>query len=151
MDPHQLRRGISSFNQRPNLGQKQKEKVMQQLGRIALQLSSLQFNKIGSLFEDAGEYRVGKCLSPAFIFHDQETLRDVPRGPFERNDDYYNAMLSALHFFYMFKSSDYSTMSFLRRFQSAKNSRHLKATILQFADGRILSQWVVRLTAAEIG
>ncbi|KAI9735314.1 MAG: hypothetical protein M1818_006508 [Claussenomyces sp. TS43310] len=90
-DPHQLRRE----NQRPNLSQGQKEMIMQQLGMIASQLSNLQFNKIGSLIQEAGEYRVGKCLSPAFVFGDRETLGDViSRGPFEHSDGYYNAMLS---------------------------------------------------------
>jgi len=68
---------------------------MRQLGGIASQLLNLRFNKIGSLFEEAGEYRVGKCLSPAFIFHDRETLGDaILRGPFEHDDNYYQALIS---------------------------------------------------------
>jgi hypothetical protein len=68
---------------------------MRQLGGIASQLLNLRFNKIGSLFEEAGEYRVGKCFSPAFIFHDRDTLGDdIQRGPFEHDNDYYETLLS---------------------------------------------------------
>ena len=90
-DPHPLEKGI--FPQRQYLSNTQKEKIMRQLGGIASQLLNLRFDKIGSL--EAGEYRVGKCLSPAFIFHDRETLGDaIQRGPFEHDDDYYQALLS---------------------------------------------------------
>lgn len=92
-DPHPLEKGV--FPQRQHLGQTQKEKVVRQLGGIASQLLNLRFDKLGSLFEEAGEYRVGKCLSPAFIFHDRETLGDaIQRGPFEHEDDYYQALIS---------------------------------------------------------
>ncbi|KFY07719.1 hypothetical protein V492_06875 [Pseudogymnoascus sp. VKM F-4246] len=92
-DPHPLEKGI--FPQRQHLSQIQKEKVMRQLGGIASQLLNLRFNKLGSLFEEAGEYRVGKCLSPSFIFHDRETLGDdIERGPFEDDDEYYQALIS---------------------------------------------------------
>jgi hypothetical protein len=92
-DPHPLEKG--GFPQHPHLSKTQKEKIMRQLGGIASQLLNLRFSKIGSLFEEAGEYRVGKCLSPAFIFHDRETLGDdILRGPFEHDDDYYQALIS---------------------------------------------------------
>ncbi|KFY81725.1 hypothetical protein V500_11144 [Pseudogymnoascus sp. VKM F-4518 (FW-2643)] len=91
-DPHLLEKGV--FPQRQHLGPTQKEKIMQQLGRIVSQLSNLRFNKLGSLFQEAGEYRVGKCLSPAFIFHDRETLGDVERGPFKHDEEYYQALIS---------------------------------------------------------
>ncbi len=95
-DPGQLEKGISPINQRPHLSQTQKEKIMRQLGGIASQLLNLRFNKIGSLFEEAGEYRVGKRFSPAFIFHDRDTLGDdILRGPFEHDNDYCEALLSA--------------------------------------------------------
>lgn len=69
---------------------------MRQLGAIASQLLNLRLNKIGSLFEDGGNYPIGKCLSPAFIFHDRVILGDdIPRGPFICDSDYYKAMLSA--------------------------------------------------------
>ena len=86
----------SKLKQRPRLGQTQREKVMRQLGAITSQLLNLRFNKTGSHFEDGGNYHIGKCLSPAFIFHDRVILgADIPRGPFRRDNDYYKAMLSA--------------------------------------------------------
>lgn len=92
-DPHPLEKGV--FPQQQYLTQSQKEKVMRQLGGISSQLLNLRFDKLGSLFEEAGEYRVGKCLSPAFIFQDRETLGDViQRGPSEHDDDYYQALIS---------------------------------------------------------
>lgn len=81
-DPHPLEKGV--FPQRQHLSPTQKKKIMRQLGGIVSQLSNLRFSKLGSLFQGAGEYCVGKCLSPAFIFHDRETLGDVERGPFKQ-------------------------------------------------------------------
>ncbi|KFY37547.1 hypothetical protein V494_04712 [Pseudogymnoascus sp. VKM F-4513 (FW-928)] len=92
-DPHPPENRI--FRQRQHISQIQKEKVMRQLGGVASQLLNLRFDKLGSLFEEAGEYRVGKCLSPSFIFHDRETLGDdIERGPFEDDDEYYQALIS---------------------------------------------------------
>lgn len=91
-DPHPLEKGV--FPQREHLSPMQKEKIMRQLGGIVSQLSNLRFNKLGSLFQETGEYRVGKCLSPAFIFHDRETLGDVERGPFKHDEEYYQALVS---------------------------------------------------------
>ncbi|KFY95685.1 hypothetical protein V498_03196 [Pseudogymnoascus sp. VKM F-4517 (FW-2822)] len=93
-DPHPLEKGV--FPQRQHLSPTQKEKVIRQLGGIASQLSNLRFNELGSLFQEAGEYRVGKCLSPAFVFHDRETLGDIERGPFKHDDEYYQALVSVL-------------------------------------------------------
>ncbi len=79
----------SKLEQRPCLSQTQREKVMQQLGAIASQLLNLRFNKIGSLFEDSGNYYLGKYLSPTFIFHDRVALGDdIPQGPFRQNSDF---------------------------------------------------------------
>jgi hypothetical protein len=91
-DPHPLEKGI--FPQRQQLSQMQKEKIMQQLGGIVSQLSNLRFNKLSSIFLEAGEYHVGKCLSPTFIFQGRETLQDVKQGPFTHDDEYYQALTS---------------------------------------------------------
>ncbi|RFU28974.1 hypothetical protein B7463_g7351, partial [Scytalidium lignicola] len=81
---------------RPQLTQTQKEKIMRQLGKITSQLLDLRFDKIGSLCQEAGEYHVGDCFSPAFIFHDRHTLWDeMSRGPFEHDNDYYEALILA--------------------------------------------------------
>jgi hypothetical protein len=69
---------------------------MRQLGAIASQLLNLRFDKIGSLFEEDGEYRVKECLSPALIWHRRDSLGDdVARGPFQHDHDYYESLLSA--------------------------------------------------------
>lgn len=61
-----------------------KEKVMKQLGEIALQLLRMRFDKIGSLYEKNGEFLIGKCLSHALIWHKRDFRDDkIPRGPFE--------------------------------------------------------------------
>lgn len=91
-DPHPLEKGI--YLQRQQLNPTQKETIMRQLGGIVSQLLNLQFDELGSVFHKAGEYRVGKCLSPAFIFHDREKLNHIDRGPFKNDDEYYQALIS---------------------------------------------------------
>jgi len=87
---------ILSRKPRPYLGRTNKEKIMRQLGTITSQLLNLRFDKIGSLFEEDGEYRVKECLSPALIWHQRDSLGDdVARGPFQHNHDYYESLLSA--------------------------------------------------------
>jgi hypothetical protein len=87
---------ISSRKPRPYLGRAKKEKIMAQLGTITSQLLNLRFDKIGSLFEEDGEYRVKECLSPALIWHQRDSLgADVARGPFQHDHDYYESLLSA--------------------------------------------------------
>ena len=87
---------ISYRKPRPCLGRKNKEKIMTQLGTIISQLLNLRFDKIGSLFEEDGEYRIKECLSPALIWHQRDSLRDdVARGPYQHDHDYYKSLLSA--------------------------------------------------------
>ncbi len=89
-------RMTSSKSRIPYLTRKQKGEIMRQLGAITSQLSNLRFDKIGSLFEEAGEYNIKKCLSPALILHDRDTLGDdILRGPFQRDCHYYESLLSA--------------------------------------------------------
>lgn len=73
----------------------EKETVMKQLGAIVSQLSRLRLDKTGSLFEGDECYAVKTCLSPAFFLHDRYTLRDISRGPFLEERDYYRSLLSA--------------------------------------------------------
>ncbi len=77
----------------PYLDTSQKQKIMTQLGRIVSQLNDLRFEKLGSIIERDGMYFVGKCLAPAFIFHDRERLLDIPCGPFNSDKEYYDALL----------------------------------------------------------
>ncbi|KAF2191286.1 hypothetical protein K469DRAFT_720275 [Zopfia rhizophila CBS 207.26] len=81
---------------RPCLTLKEKKKVMRQLGEITSQLSCLRFDKIGSLFEEEGCYSVKTCLSPGLLLHGRHTLKDIPRGPFFRESDYFRSLISAL-------------------------------------------------------
>lgn len=80
----------------PFLKRPDKEKIMEQLGKITAQLSQMRFNKLGSLFLENGQYEIKKCLSPALIFHQRDLLEDdIPRGPFRHEHKYYEALLSA--------------------------------------------------------
>ncbi|TVY40200.1 hypothetical protein LOCC1_G006692 [Lachnellula occidentalis] len=86
---------VSSRKPLPCLERANKEKIMKQLGVISSQLLNLRFDKMGSLFEEDGEYRIKKCLSPALVWHERDSLDDVPRGPFQHTHDYYESQLSA--------------------------------------------------------
>ncbi|EEQ31642.1 hypothetical protein McanMca71_004402 [Microsporum canis] len=72
----------------------QKQKVMVQLGKLMDQLSHLRFDKIGSLFEEEGCFRVKSCLLPSFLFHNRYELQGICRGPFSEESEYYRALLS---------------------------------------------------------
>ncbi|KAG4434847.1 hypothetical protein IFR05_009686 [Cadophora sp. M221] len=87
---------VLSRKPRPVLKGTNKEKIMSQLGMMSSQLLKLRFDKIGSLFEEDGEYRVGECLSPALIWHQRDSLGDdVQRGPFQHEHEYHESLLSA--------------------------------------------------------
>ncbi len=76
-----------------------REKVMKQLGSIMAQLSMLRFDMIGSLFEDSdGRYVVGECLSPALLWQRRDSLEGIERGPFLREDQYLDSLVSAFTF-----------------------------------------------------
>lgn len=79
----------------PYIGDANKAKIMKQLGAIASQLYNLRFDKIGSLFEENGEYCVKECLSPALIWDYRDSLEDVSRGPFNHDSDFFESLLSA--------------------------------------------------------
>lgn len=80
----------------PFLKRPEKKIIMEQLGQITAELSQLRFDKLGSLFLENGEYEIKKCLSPSLIFHQREILEDdVPRGLFQNEHEYYEALLSA--------------------------------------------------------
>ena len=74
-----------------------REKVMKQLGVIMGQLSTLRFDKIGSLFEDcSGNYVVGVCLSPTLLWQKRDSLDEAERGPFLQESRYLESLVSAL-------------------------------------------------------
>lgn len=71
---------------------------MKQLGAIISQLSRLRLDKIGSLFEGKSFYIVKTCISPGLLLHYRYTLRDISRGPFLQESDYYKPLLSVFLF-----------------------------------------------------
>lgn len=74
-----------------------REKVMKQLGALMRQLSTLHFEKIGSLFEDdSGNLVVGECLSPALVWQNRDSLDGIERGPFLHESQYLDSIISAL-------------------------------------------------------
>ncbi|PGH07546.1 hypothetical protein AJ80_07992 [Polytolypa hystricis UAMH7299] len=73
----------------------EKQKVMSQLGKFMDQLSHLRFDKIGSLFEEEGSFKVKSCLLPGFLFRGRYELQGICRGPFSEESECYRALLSA--------------------------------------------------------
>ncbi|OAA63577.1 Protein kinase-like domain protein [Niveomyces insectorum RCEF 264] len=100
----------------PGLSDRQRAKVMQQLGVFTQQLECIRFPQIGSLVlkhdvdghdgrananannndNDNGECIVGPCLSPALTWHMRHLLDDLDRGPFASEKDYFDALAVAL-------------------------------------------------------
>ena len=78
-----------------DISQDHKSKVVFQLGVLTEQLTRLCFDRAGSLFEEDEEYYIGTCLSRGLLLHERHTLRDLPRGPFKLEKDYYRAQFSA--------------------------------------------------------
>ena len=77
----------------PHLSATHKSRIMTRLGEIVSKLNDLRFDKLGSVVESDGEYSVGECLAPPFIFHDREFLGNINRGPFNSDKEYYDALL----------------------------------------------------------
>lgn len=79
----------------PTLSQKNKMKVLSQLGAITWQLSRLRFGRIGSLFEEKGDFKVKNCLSRGLTLNQRYSLEELPRGPFSSASEYYSSHLVA--------------------------------------------------------
>ncbi|KAL8807244.1 MAG: hypothetical protein Q9200_004741 [Gallowayella weberi] len=73
----------------------QRAKVLFQLGAITWKLSRLRFSQAGSLFEDSGEFKIKTCLSRGLVMHRRDDLEDVPRGPFNSENDFFEAHITA--------------------------------------------------------
>ncbi|CAI7599322.1 unnamed protein product [Penicillium pancosmium] len=58
----------------PCLETAKKAKILSQLGAIIWKLSQLRFDKIGSLFEEAGSFELKECLSRGHMVHDRYFL-----------------------------------------------------------------------------
>ncbi|KPM38167.1 hypothetical protein AK830_g8396 [Neonectria ditissima] len=85
-----LRRQLLSLTDRD------REKIMNQLGTITSCLSMNHFDKIGSVFENSdGGYSIGECLSPSLIWQWRDQLEGIDRGPFHHESQYLNSLISA--------------------------------------------------------
>ncbi|EXK23601.1 hypothetical protein FOMG_19638 [Fusarium oxysporum f. sp. melonis 26406] len=87
--PHPLR----MYNNRETISHKAQEKVMAELGKISSQLLRLQFDQIGSLFEEDGRFVTKHSLNPAFHFQDRYSLSQIKRGPFPNDEVFYRSLL----------------------------------------------------------
>ncbi|KAJ5987968.1 hypothetical protein N7481_003178 [Penicillium waksmanii] len=79
----------------PCLETAKKAKILSQLGAISWKLSQLRFDKIGSLFEEAGSFELKECLSRGHMLHGRYLL-EIPRGPFVSETEFYDSLVSAL-------------------------------------------------------
>lgn len=79
----------------PDLATDKKAKVLSQLGAITWELSQLRFDKIGSLFEEGGDFKVEECLSRGHVLDQRSSLEEVPRGPFTSAASFYDSLISA--------------------------------------------------------
>ncbi|KAF4439463.1 Protein-glutamate O-methyltransferase SPCC1393.13 [Fusarium austroafricanum] len=87
--------GLQNYRPLLPLSDKDREKVMSQLGAIMSELSDRRFEKIGSIFNDGnGSYFVAECLSPSLTWQERDSL-DLDRGPFDEEHDYFMSFISA--------------------------------------------------------
>ncbi|KAF5588710.1 altered inheritance of mitochondria [Fusarium pseudoanthophilum] len=79
------------------LSDSDRKKIMNQLGTIMSRLSKVQFDKIGSLFEDdTSGFSVGECLSPVLTWRSRDSLEaEIERGPFTEETTYLRSLISA--------------------------------------------------------
>ncbi|KFA48439.1 hypothetical protein S40293_00294 [Stachybotrys chartarum IBT 40293] len=92
-DPHEM---LGAQHQpRLPLSDKDREKVMKQLGAIMSELSDHRFEEIGSLtIDETGIPSIGECLSPSFTWQERDSL-ELDRGPFSEEFDYLDSLVSA--------------------------------------------------------
>jgi len=73
----------------------QKTKIIFQLGVITWQLSRLSFDQARSLFKEDGKFQIKTYLSHGLLLNERHSLRDINRGAFKSERDYYEAHVSA--------------------------------------------------------
>lgn len=76
----------------------QKRKVIRKLGKIHASLSNIRFDRIGSLLRVEDDYTLGKCLSPALMWHGRDGFDEdhIPLRPFDDAASFYRAQTFAL-------------------------------------------------------
>ena len=79
-----------------SMSSKDKGKILQQLGQFSWQLSTLRFDKIGSLFETNGNVEVRTCLCRGLVTYDRQLLDNIDHGPFPNSEAYFGTLISAL-------------------------------------------------------
>ncbi|KAE8149431.1 kinase-like domain-containing protein [Aspergillus avenaceus] len=83
----------SAGSSQPGLDIPSKAKVLTQLGAITWKLSQLRFDKIGSIFEEDGIFKIQECLSRGHVLHGRYDL-DISRGPFTSETKFYKSLIS---------------------------------------------------------
>ncbi|KXG54184.1 Aminoglycoside phosphotransferase [Penicillium griseofulvum] len=73
-----------------------KAKVMSQLGQITWNLAQVRFDRIGSLFEEDGDIKIGQCMSRGHVLHQRYSLDEIPRGPFATESEFYDSLTTAM-------------------------------------------------------
>ena len=85
-------------NPLPCLTTAAKEKIMKQLGILIARILQSPFEEIGSLYRRDDKVGVGQCLSRTLTWSGRDLCRDIARGPFRNDQDYYDSVLSALRY-----------------------------------------------------
>ncbi|KAF9770263.1 hypothetical protein IL306_012213 [Fusarium sp. DS 682] len=77
------------------ISNRNREKVMSQLGTMISELSTHRFEKIDSILEDSeGGHAIGECLSPSLTWQERDSL-ELNRGPFNEEREYFESVISA--------------------------------------------------------
>jgi hypothetical protein len=72
-----------------------KAKVLSQLGEITWKLAQVRFDRIGSLFEEDDNIKIGECMSRGHVLHQRYSLDEILRGPFATESEFYNSLTTA--------------------------------------------------------
>ncbi|PLB48747.1 hypothetical protein P170DRAFT_446580 [Aspergillus steynii IBT 23096] len=77
----------------------QKQKIMEQLGKIYACMSNMRLDKVGSLYPKDKSYVVGRCLYPTLVWNGRDEFdeQDIPRGPFTEPESFYSALILAFN------------------------------------------------------
>ncbi|KAK0621130.1 hypothetical protein B0T17DRAFT_591075 [Bombardia bombarda] len=121
-------------NRRPllPLSEKDREKVMSQLGAIMSELSNHRFGEIGSIFrEENGKYSIRECLSPSLTWQERDSLK-LDRGPFHEEHDYLVSLISA----------------FTSHAQELPLTPHTKNVLFYCIAGQFLLEMIPRLSSS---
>ncbi|KAI3072245.1 hypothetical protein CBS147353_6154 [Aspergillus niger] len=77
----------------PDLDPSRKARVLTQLGGTTWKLSQLRLDRIGSLFEEDGAFKIKGCLWRCYMLHER-FLIEGQRGPFATDAEFYDSLVS---------------------------------------------------------